>query len=445
MSPSADEHKHEPKQGKLSWLQFTLFGVGCTMGTAFFLGSSIAIEKSGIYVLLTFLLVVIITYFIYAALAELTAEHPEKGSFRTYAKKAFGRWAGFSTGWLYWASEMLILGASLTALGLFSQFWFPSVPLWVYAGFYALLALIVVIIGSRGINKAEDFFAIIKIAAVLMFITIVVIALFRNPKQMDLSGQRMDEWLSPGWKGAWKGLLYAFYAFSGIEVMGFMAMNLRHPKEALKAGRVMLLAVGLLYIVSIGLALVYISPKDVTPDKSPLTLALEVTGTPFFVHLLNGVFIIAGFSILVASLYAVSTMLVTLSQDGDAPAKLADTVGKRKLPLYALGVNTLGLLVSIAMALWMPKSIFEHIVTAGGLVLLYNWLIIAASYLKLGKPSVWGRLRTWIAIGFILFAVSGTLMEPSSRPGFWASLGILLIVAVITLGMKHHWAAKESS
>lgn len=57
-----------------------------------------------------------------------------------------------------------------------------------------------------------------------------------------------------------------------------------------------------------------------------------VDRTPILVYVLNGVMIVAGFSILVASLYAVSTML--------------------------------GLCVTIVLSLFLPKQIFEHITTA---------------------------------------------------------------------------------
>ncbi|WP_347552697.1 hypothetical protein ABFG93_10525 [Pseudalkalibacillus hwajinpoensis] len=52
------------------------------------------------------------TWIVYQALANMSAKHPEKGSFRTYAKQAFGSWAGFSNGWVYWSSEMLITEAN---------------------------------------------------------------------------------------------------------------------------------------------------------------------------------------------------------------------------------------------------------------------------------------------------------------------------------------------
>ncbi|WP_223251776.1 hypothetical protein, partial [Bacillus atrophaeus] len=39
----------------MAWWQLSLIGIGCTIGTGFFLGSSIAITKSGVSVLLSFL------------------------------------------------------------------------------------------------------------------------------------------------------------------------------------------------------------------------------------------------------------------------------------------------------------------------------------------------------------------------------------------------------
>jgi L-asparagine transporter-like permease len=424
--------------GKLPWWQLTLFGVGCTIGTGFFLGSSIAIRKSGLLVLVIFVLAAAATLFVYEALAQMTMQNPQKGSFRSYAKEAFGRWAGFSMGWIYWCSEILILGSTLTALGLFSRLWLPGWPLWSFTAIYAVLGMLVIILGSQGINKAENLFAVVKIAAVVMFIVVAVVALLRGKGNWGTL-QSPTAWLSKGWMGAWKGLLYAFYAFGGIEVMGFMAKDLRDSKEAPKAGRFMLLGVTLLYVLSIGLALLFVSPEQITPAQSAIIAAFEAMGLPILVYVLNGVMIVAGFSILVASLYAVSTMLVTLAEDKDAPTWLAVTKGKRELPLYALGINMLGMCVTIVLSLLLPKQVFEHITTAAGLVILYTWLFILASFLKLLKPKLGGWIRSGIAMVLIIAAVTGTLLEKSGRPGFWSSLLNVCMIALITWFKQHLW------
>lgn len=48
--------KRQAKKGDLKWWQLSMIGVGCTIGTGFFLGSSIAIKKSGFSVFATFFL-----------------------------------------------------------------------------------------------------------------------------------------------------------------------------------------------------------------------------------------------------------------------------------------------------------------------------------------------------------------------------------------------------
>ncbi|GAA0426507.1 hypothetical protein GCM10008934_15390 [Virgibacillus salarius] len=164
----------------MKWWQLSLLGVGCTIGTGFFLGSSIAIQKSGPAVLIPFILAAIGTYIVYDALAKMSVEHPDKGSFRVYARRAFGRWAGFSNGWVYCISEMLIMGSQLIALGIFTQFWFPSIPLWLLAAIYSVLGLLVILTGMKGFEKFENVFGVVKTAAILMFIIVAITLIIRG-------------------------------------------------------------------------------------------------------------------------------------------------------------------------------------------------------------------------------------------------------------------------
>ncbi|WP_068774952.1 amino acid permease [Paenibacillus sp. FJAT-26967] len=432
------------RNNRLNWWHLSLFGVGCTIGSGFFLGSGIAIARSGIGVLVIFSLAALAALFVYEALAQMMAVNPSTGSFRTYAREAFGRPAGFSMGWMYWSSEILILGSTLTALGIFSQIWLSQAPLWLLSAGYALLGLFVVVLGSKSVNRAENFFAIIKIAAVMAFILIVGMMICRGSIMTQTFEVKAQVWGGSGLQGAWKGFLYAFYAYGGIEVMGFMGSGLRRPEDAPKAGRVMLASVTLLYTLSLALVLWMTTPDKITPHKAPIISALETVNAEVFVQILNGVMIVAGFSILVASLYAVSTMLLTLAQDGDAPKLLAVTKGKRELPLYAILVNTSALSISIVLALLLPKQLYEHLSTAAGLVILYTWLYILASYLKLLKPGYAGQIKTWIAILLIMTAVSGTLAEKSGRPGFWFSLLLVSVIGALTFIMKRVWARRTT-
>lgn len=188
--------KAPPQGQQLPWWQLSLLGVACTVGTGFFLGSNIQ-------------------------LARMTAEHTLEGSFRSYAQKAYGRWAGFSSGWVYWSSELLIMGSQLAALSLFTRFWLSSLPMWCFAAGYGALGLLVIIWGTKGFERLENTLAVMKMAAILMFLVIA---------------------------GLWSALIFSFYAFDGIEVIGLLTTRLKKPKDAPKAGKVMLAALTVLYI-----------------------------------------------------------------------------------------------------------------------------------------------------------------------------------------------------
>lgn len=422
-------------KGKLSWWQLSLLGIGCTLGTGFFLGTSMAIHKSGPAVVIPILLAAIATYIVYDALVKMSVDNPDKGSFRTYAKQAFGKWAGFSNGWIYLISEMLIMGSQLMALGIFTKLWFPTLPLWVSASIYAALALVVILTGMKGFEKFQNIFGALKAAAVVMFIIVAVVLIIKGfnseSTTLDALHANYEEFFSQGLKGIWFGLLYAFYAFGGIEVMGLMVIDLKNPKEAPKAGKVMLIAITVIFIMAIMLALALVSWQDFNIEESPFITALNGYHIPFFADIFNGVLIIAGFSTMVASLYAVITILITLAEDHDAPTALAKK-GKMKVPLPAFLFLASGLIITIVIGFLMPEKIFEYLVTAAGLMLIYNWLFILVTYRKLMELSKWEHVKNGIGMLLIVVTVSGTLGEKTSRLGFFVSLLFIIIIGIAT-------------
>ncbi|MBN8193669.1 amino acid permease [Bacillus sp. NTK074B] len=419
-------------QTNISWWQLSFIGVGCIIGTGYFLGSAIPIQRAGSSVLLAYLIAGIGTWMVFQALAKLTAHHPEKGSFRTYAKQAYGSWAGFSNGWVYWSAEMLIMGSQLTALGLFAQFWFPRIPLWIFTAGFAGLGLLIILLGVQKVEQMENVFGVMKAAAIVMFILIAGAAM------LGWIGDGTGELHSPfkqilphGGKGLWLALLFAFYGFGGIEVMGLMAQELKDPKDAPKSGNVMLIILTVLYIASFYFVLKLVPAEAINPNESPFLTALKQYHFPWVSHVFNSVLIIAGFSTMVASLYAVTTMLVALAEEGDAPPLFAKK-GKMNVPLPAFLLTVFVVAVSIGVAMLLPEKLFEYVTTAAGLMLLYTWIFILASFYKLMCKTAWDLTQTIIGLVLILFAISGTLMNGVSRIGFFVSIGFILLIGLAT-------------
>ena len=284
------------------------------------------------------------------------------------------------------------MGSQMTALSIFSRFWFPDIPMWIFACGYAVLGLFVIWIGNKGFDRLENVLAVLKIAAIVMFLAIAAAACFgwlRGGARPQLPASWGD-FFAAGGRGLWASLIFAFYAFGGIEVMGVMAVRLKNPKEAPKSGKIMILLLSIVYIISIGLAVMMVAWNRFSPAKSPFVVALGSYNLPFVPHVFNAVLIIAGFSTMVASLYAVTTMLVTLSEDQDAPKVFAKKKTRRKKPVFALALTAAGLAVSIILSLLIPGKIYEYLTTAAGLMLLYNWFFILVTAGKIIRLTVWG-------------------------------------------------------
>lgn len=163
--------------------------------------------------------------------------------------------------------------------------------------------------------------------------------------------------------------------------------------------------------------------------ESPFVLALSSDHLAFVPHLFNGVLIAAGFSTMTASLYAVTSMMITLSQEGDAP-KLFSRKWKDKYPFYALTLITVGITAAVVMSLLLPGKVYEYITTAVGLMLLYNWSFILLSSGKLLKGSRFSTIKRWLGLLLIGLAVKGTLFHSLSRPGLYFSLLLVTLIAV---------------
>jgi L-asparagine transporter-like permease len=427
---------------ELNWWQLSLIGIGCTIGIGFFLGSSLGIKLTGASIVISFLIAAAGTYIVYSLLAKMTAADPQESSFCYYANKAFGRWAGFGCGWNYWCSNILIMGSQLTALGLLSQFWFPNIPLWVFAAGYAVFSLIVVMLGTKGFDRVEDLLAILKTAAIVMFIIIALAVYFgwiKGDADRPNFPNTVKEWMPNGFKGLWSSLIYAFYAYGGIEVIGLMSMRLKKKEDAPKAGTFMLLLLMIVYVLSLALAVTLASYSAFNEKESPFVTALANYDLALFPHVFNGAIIIAGFSTMTAALFGVTTLLVSLAKDGDAPEFFTKKIKFKDLPLPSIALGAAGLAASVIAALLLPGKIFEYITTAAGLLLLYNWFFIILSALRILNEKIWNKILSFVGLGLILAAVSGTLLDKTVRFGFFISLLFVGIIAVMAIFMNRKW------
>ncbi|CAH1192041.1 Aromatic amino acid transport protein AroP [Paenibacillus auburnensis] len=442
-SRSKGTNAKEGKSGDLKWWQLSLLGIGCTIGTGYFLGSGLGIKITGPSIVISFLLAAAGTYIVYHLLALMTTADPQEGSFCFYAEKAFGRWAGFSCGWNYWSSKILIMGSQLTALAILSRFWFPGIPLWIFAAVYAVLSIAVVLLGTKGFDKVENILAVTKTAAIVMFIILAGIALIGwihggNDNRPGIPNG-VKAFFPAGYRGFWSSLVYAFFAYGGIETIGLMSMQLKNKEDAPKAGQVMLVVLTIIYVISIGYVVTMVSYEAITEKESPFVTALSSYKLPFFPHVFNAAILTAGFSTMTASLFAVTNLLVTLSKDGDAPRIFKKKLKFRSLPLPSLALAALGLSASVVTSLLLPGKIYAYITTAAGILQMYNWGFIIISAYKVLELKVKDKWLSITGLLLLVLAVTGTIMEKSIRLGFFVSVVLVVLIAIVTWIMTRVW------
>lgn len=80
----------------------TMLAISGAIGAGLFLGAGAGIHTAGPGILISYTLAGLLMVLVMRMLAEMAVAQPNSGSFSVYAEKAFGRWAGFTVGWLYW-------------------------------------------------------------------------------------------------------------------------------------------------------------------------------------------------------------------------------------------------------------------------------------------------------------------------------------------------------
>ena len=109
---------------------------------------------------------------------ELAAYLPVSGTFSTYGSRYVDEAFGFALGWNYWYNWAATVAVDLVAVQLVLLFWFPEMTPLTKCLFSALFLGIIFLlnyISVKGLGEAEFWFAMIKVIAVICFITIGIL------------------------------------------------------------------------------------------------------------------------------------------------------------------------------------------------------------------------------------------------------------------------------
>ncbi len=125
-------------QRKMTSRYLFMSSLGGVIGTGLFLSSGYTIAQSGpLGAVLSYLVGAVVVYLVMLSLGELAIAMPVTGSFHTYTTKFISPGTGFTVAWLYWICWTVALGTEFLGSAMLMGCWFPDVPTWLFATFFA--------------------------------------------------------------------------------------------------------------------------------------------------------------------------------------------------------------------------------------------------------------------------------------------------------------------
>ncbi|WP_411703141.1 amino acid permease [Corynebacterium sp. LaCa142] len=426
----------------------TMMGLGSAVGAGLFLGVGLGIQISGTSVLISYAVAGILIALIMWMLGEIAAARPSLGSFSTYAGQAFGHWARFTMGWIYWFMLIMVMGAEITGAAAIIGNWFdiaPWIPALIAVAFFAIVNFAAV----RGFGEFEFWFAIIKVAVIIAFLAIGILMALGILPGMDLSraGTNFTEnFLPNGMPGFAAGLLAVAFAFGGIELVTIAAAESEDPARNVATAvraiivRIMIFYIGSIVVITMALPFSQIQDADAAAN-SPFTLVLEAAKIPFAAGFMEAIIALALLSAFNAQIYATSRLVFDMAKDHCAPKFFLKTNNSGS-PINAVILSMIFAFASVGLQFWNPPGLIAFLFNAVGGCLLVVWAFIVASYIKLHPQlKANGELTEirvpaypwlpWITAAALAGLTIFMLFDPSARNQVIAV--IILFAALVAL------------
>ena len=437
----------------------TMMGLGSAIGAGLFLGTGVGIAAAGPAVLIAYAIAGFITVCFMQMLAEMVAARPSSGTFSTYAAQAFGPWAGFTIGWLYWFMMIMIMAVEITGASAIVAAWFGISP-WIPA-LVAIVGFTVINFSAvKNFGEFEFWFALIKVAVIVAFLIIgVALWLGLLPADGFVGLENVSEvgFMPNGLSGVATALLAVAFAFGGIELVTVAAAESEDPQAGVHSAiRSIIWRISVFYIGSV-LLIVLLLPFDQiggadSAADSPFTAVLELANIPGAVGIMEAVIVVALLSACNTQIYGSSRFLQNLAVRGDAPASFART-DARGVPMRAVVVSVAFGFAAVALQYWNPPGLLAFLLNAVGGCLIVLWIVVALSFVRLHPKLVatgeitevrmWApAFLPWVMIALAAGVIALMLADADGR---FQMLAVTVVVGVIAIaGVIHQNVQKKA-
>ncbi|MCX4510051.1 amino acid permease [Streptomyces sp. NBC_01619] len=376
-----------------------MIAIGGAIGTGLFLGAGGRMANAGPSLFIAYAVCGVFAFFVVRALGELVLYRPSSGAFVSYAREFMGEKGAYTAGWLYFLNWSTTAIADITAAATYAHFWamFSDIPQWVLALIALAVVLTANLISVKYFGEMEFWFAIIKVAALVIF---MLVGIFLVVTQHEVGGH------TPGLStitdnggvfpvGVMPMLLLiqgVVFAYASVELCGVAAGETENPEKIMpKAINSIMWRVGLFYVGSVVLLALLLPYTAYSVDESPFVTLFDKLGIPGAAGVMNLVVLTAALSSLNSGLYSTGRILRSMSMSGSAP-KFTGVMNKGGVPyggiLLTAGFGVLGVVLNYVM----PGEAFELVLNFASIGIIGTWGMIMVCSLLFWYRSKDGRV-----------------------------------------------------
>ena len=416
----------------------TAIGINMVIGAGIFLVPSEVAAQVGTWSPAVYIGLGFFSLLVGLCFAEVGSRFEGTGGPYLYTHAAFGRFAAFEVGWMYWFTRVTAQASVTNGLVLALGFYWPSIAtgaarILVITGVTAALAAINV----RGVRQAAwvvDFLTIGKLLPLIVFIGVGIF--FVRPRLL-VPTQPIP------WSHVPAAMLLLLFIFSGYEVIAVPAGEAKDPRRhvpfAVVATIISITAINtLVHIVAMG-TIVHLAAAA-TPLADAALIFMGAAGALMIG--IGSVVSITGNT--AGQILTSSRMLFALAENGDLPPFFGKIHRSFRTPANAVIFSSV-----VALALALSGS-FAELAAASAMARLIVYLSVCAStlvlrrrrYERLVQPASFRIPLGWL-VPSLAVLVSASILLGVSKDQFLVGLIALLVGAVFFLASPRFGRARS--
>ncbi|MGA6168586.1 amino acid permease [Amycolatopsis magusensis] len=372
----------------------SMIAIGGAIGTGLFLGAGGRLASAGPALAIAYAICGLFAFFVVRALGELILHRPSSGAFVSYAREFMGEKGAFVAGWMYFLNWATTGIADITAIALYAHFWsfFTPVPQWVLALVALAVVLVLNLVSVKLFGEMEFWFAIIKVAALVLFMVIGIVLLVTGD---PINGTSPSVGLL-GSEGGFlpNGLLPLVlviqgivFAYASVELVGVTAGETAEPAKIMpKAINSIMWRIGVFYVGSVVLLAMLMPWSSYTKGESPFVTVLSNIGIPAAGDVMNLVVLTAAMSSLNSGLYSTGRILRSMAVAGSAP-KFTGVMNRNHVPYGGILLTAAVCVLGVGLNYVVPADAFEIVLNFAAIGILSTWGIIMLSHLLFWRKA----------------------------------------------------------